>query len=443
MTSVDAGVDRETAAVCPRTAPPRPTRITLFGIFGADNLGNECTLQAMLHHARRRVPNARMHCICADPSATSVRHDVDASPISRRPSRRTRLNRAENHPAIRLLRRAVVRGPVEIRHCVTAFRTLKTTDMLIMTGTGMIGEFGIRPFDLHYEILKWSVIAKLRGCRVLFVSVGGGALPSRLSRWLVKAALSLADYRSYRDAESKAYVDNLGVDTRRDRVYPDLAFSLPPRETLAAPAPEAERRMVAVGLMDYYGAACRQDTGEQTYRTYVDAVTRFVAWLLGQRYRVRLVIGDVRYDTRIRQDVVSSLWASGMSWDPAQLVAEPIRSVDELLAQLARSELVVATRFHNLVLALLLKKPVVSISYHPKNDSLMRAVGLAAYCQPIDRLDVDRLIAQFASLERNKAAITSALGPRLDEYRRRLDDQYTAIFGWPPRTGAADPSTEA
>jgi polysaccharide pyruvyl transferase WcaK-like protein len=430
MTTVHAGADRERAALRPGTAPPRPTGITLFGIFGAQNLGNECTLQAMLQHARRRVPNARIHCICSNPSDTSARHDVCASPMSGRPRGGSRRGRAGDHPAVRLLRAAVVRVPAEIRHCITAFQTLKASDMLVMTGTGMVGEFGIRPFDLHYEILKWSIIAKLRGCRVLFVSVGGGALASPLSRWLVKAALSLADYRSYRDAESKTYVDSLGVDTRGDGVYPDLAFSLPPLDDVAAPARGTEPPVIGVGLMDYYGAACRQDAGEQTYRAYVETVTTFVAWLLHHGYRVRLVIGDVKYDTRVRQDVLSSLRARGTTGDSTQLLAEPIRSVDELLAQLAGTDLVVATRFHNVLLALMLKKPVLSISYHPKNDSLMRAVGLGDYCQPIDRLDVDRLIAQFRALERNKPAVISALEPRIDEYRRRLDEQYTAIFGW-------------
>jgi len=31
-----------------------------------------------------------------------------------------------------------------------AFRTLKGTTMLVMTGTGMLSDFGIGPLDLHY-----------------------------------------------------------------------------------------------------------------------------------------------------------------------------------------------------------------------------------------------------------------------------------------------------
>src|SRR6267143_5609231 len=98
--------------------------------------------------------------------------------------------------------------------------------MLVMTGTGMLGDFGIGPLELHYEILKWALLAKARGCKLLFVSVGAGPIAHPLSRLIVKSALSLADYRSYRDDFSMTYLDSIGFKRSTDRVYPDLAFSL-------------------------------------------------------------------------------------------------------------------------------------------------------------------------------------------------------------------------
>ena len=41
------------------------------------------------------------------------------------------------------------------------------------------------------------------------------------------------------------------------------------------------------------------------------------------------------------------------------------------MQQIAEVEVVVASRFHNVLLALLLGKPVVSIAYNQKNDALM------------------------------------------------------------------------
>ena len=62
-------VRRPTAVPMMGTAANRK-KIALFGTFGTGNLGNECTLQAMLLNIRRRVPNAEVSCIC-----TGVRRD--------------------------------------------------------------------------------------------------------------------------------------------------------------------------------------------------------------------------------------------------------------------------------------------------------------------------------------------------------------------------------
>ncbi|NJN18679.1 MAG: serine hydrolase [Oscillochloris sp.] len=47
----------------------------------------------------------------------------------------------------------------------------------------------------------------------------------------------LADYRSYRDTGSLDFMTGLGVDTSKDRLFPDVAFQLPNAVTSsAAPA---------------------------------------------------------------------------------------------------------------------------------------------------------------------------------------------------------------
>ena len=65
----------------------------------------------------------------------------------------------------------------------------------------------------------------------------------------------------------------------------------------------------------------------------------------------------------------------------------------------------VATHYHNVVCALMLSKPTISIGYGEKNAVLMADAGLAEYCQSVDSLDVERLIAQFTELERHAARL--------------------------------------
>src|SRR6185437_14253849 len=78
-----------------------------------------------------------------------------------------------------------------------------------------------------------------------------------------------------------------------------------------------------------------------------------------------------------------------------QIIAAPVESFTDLIEAMTPAGAIVATRYHNLICALGLAKPTISLSYAAKHDTLMSAMGLSEFCQPAGSLDVDRLIAQF------------------------------------------------
>jgi polysaccharide pyruvyl transferase WcaK-like protein len=396
-----------------------PGKIFLFGMFGVGNLGNEATLQAMLHNVRRFLPNAEVSCICAGPEAVAQDYSIPAYLIRELPLSPL------NSQKLRLLRKIVVAIPLELCRWLMVVRRLEGTDMLVMTGTGMLSDLGIHPLGLHYDILRWSVVAKLCRCKLMFVSVGAGPIRHPLSRFFVKAALGMANYRSFRDSFSRTYVEGLGISTR-NKVYPDLAFSLP-KDVAAHDRPtDSCRPVIGVGLITH---DLRRDTSEKDedlYRDYIINMSAFVGWLVAHKYIVRLLIGDVEYDSRARQDLKSSLEPSGVMGP--DLIDEPAQSAGELLSQLARTDIVVASRFHNVLLALMLNKPVIAISFHEKVDSLMRAVGMTRFCHDIEHVDVDALIEQLTFQEEHIESIKCDLDRKTEVYRAALDEQYDVIF---------------
>ena len=87
-----------------------------------------------------------------------------------------------------------------------------------------------------------------------------------------------------------------------------------------------------------------------------------------------------------------------------------------------------ATRFHNVLLALLCNKPVISISFHHKCNSLMSAMGLSEYCLDINDLKADKLIEKFCDLEINANKVKPLIREKAREFRETLDEQYKLIF---------------
>ncbi len=404
-----------------------PPKIALWGLFGQQNIGNECTLQALAFNVQRLLPDSQLFIVCTEPEDASERHGLPAIAM-RAPTSAVQGNEPRSGNIIQKAFRVLLRRiPTEIRGWFNAYRALKGTDMLAMTGTGMLTDFGTSAFNYPYEILKWTLVARLRRCKVRFISVGVGPLRQPLSRRFIKWALSLADYRCYRDDVSRARLADHGFERDDDQIFPDLAFSLP--DSLFMQSSRGKTKpTIGVGVMNYHGAfGVQQDAGE-TYSTYLDKTSDFIAWLVENDYSVRILHGDMRYDAQPRQDLRKRLEKRGFKYGDGQIEDDDVSSVSELIDQLADVNLVVSPRFHNLILAMMFGTPVISLSYDPKNDALLEGIGLGGYSQSIDELSVDRLIQQFNKILRNRRKLSNTLQHVLSDYRNSLEKQYQTIL---------------
>ena len=409
-------------AIQPRFAYKNET-ISFFGGFGLGNFGNEITLQAILYHLNRRFPNAEVSCICTHPEVTAANYNIKTLPLT--PTVFSIWK--PNNRMARLLRSFSFGIPSEIYRWILGLTKLRHIDVFIIPGTGLLTDaYGLRSWG-PYSLFKWSIIAKVCRCKLLFVSVGAGPLHGRIGRWLVKSALALADYRSYRDCETKEYLRSIGVGRPGDRVYPDLAFSIVDEICPKRTDPNRCRAVVGLGLMLYHGALSSDQDRDSTYAVYLEKLVVFGKWLLVRGYSIRLLIGEFS-DRSVTAEFKALLIKRLGGHNEERILDEPTCSVQDLLTQLSQTDVVVATRFHNILLALALNKPTICVSFHQKCTSLMQDMGLAEYCQDIKKLDSAKLIEQFCRLEQNSESLKPMIRAKVEDCRRALDEQYDLIF---------------
>src|SRR5262249_44734967 len=153
----------------------------------------------------------------------------------------------------------------------------------------------------------------------------------------------------------------------------------------------------------------------------LDNLALFVRWLLARKYDIRLLIGDI-YDVNAIQDFKDLLREHLLICDQEHIIDEPIRSVEDLLCQIAATDIVVVTRYHNVLLSLLCNKPVISISFHHKCESLMSSMGLSEYCLDIHDLKADTLIEKFCELNTNADRIKPLIEGKIRQFRETLDE---------------------
>jgi polysaccharide pyruvyl transferase WcaK-like protein len=393
-----------------------PQRIGLFGLFGTGNSGNDGSLEAMLDFLREVRPDAEIVCICsahrgaADRVARSL--CVETIPLGIQP--------LENR-LLRTVDRLLLTLPRRTASLIHAFRHARKLDALIFPGTGILDDFGGSPFGMPLALLTWCFVARRYGAWIAFVSIGAGPIHNPVSRWLMRAAAALAHYRSYRDTVSKTFMESIGFDARDDAVYPDLAFNLP-SPVISQRQPADGGLTVGVGVMTYFGWRNDAVRGAAVYRTYLEKITGFILWLLDGGHDVRILMGDTN-DERAVNDVQAILAMARPDLPSNRLVFEPMSSLHDLMRQIAETDVVVATRYHNVVCALKLGKPTVSIGYAEKNDVLMAEMGLDAFHQHVERLDLSRLIEQFSQLMADRALYERGVGKANLAIRERLGDQ--------------------
>ena len=428
--------------------------IGLLGPYGYGNLGDAAIQEAMLGNVPRWRPDARLIGLSLNPADTTERHRIPAyalypkcgqsrpravesatttAPAPAQPhTLKARLKEVvRRQPAIGgllapalALRRAVVRAGQELKFSFQAWRRLREFELLVISGGGQIDDSWGGPWRHPFTLFRWTLLARLAGARVVFLSIGAGPLNAGLSRWFCRMALALADYTSYRDAESAAFVrEHLGRDD--GRVVPDLAFSLEACPSAEAPA---DRRYAAVGPMPYFDPRSWPDKDARTYADYLDRMCAIVTGLIDRGYPVELFGSDIHMDERVIRDLLSRI-ADRSPTVLDRVGYQPTPTVPVLVSLLRGAEFVVASRYHGVLLSHLVGTPAVAISYHPKVTSLMKDARQSEYCLDLavaSASDVlgctDRLLA---SLTRTRGELRA----RADGFRARLETQYAEVFG--------------
>ena len=166
------------------------------------------------------------------------------------------------------------------------------------------------------------------------------------------------------------------------------------------------------------------------FESYLEKITRFVVWLLEQEHSVRLIIGD-RGDTPAVQHVTREVLRQKGPLAEHIFSATPIESLDDVFRALAGTDIVIATRYHNVVCALMLGKPVISLGYGAKNDVLLADVGMGRYCQHIEGFEPSVLMDHFCEVQANQKRFEACIRQRTEGYRRLVSDQFSTLLGEP------------
>ena len=299
-------------------------RILISGYYGFGNVGDEAILAALVAHLHERHPEAQVCVLSSQPEATARALGVEAA-------------QRWSWPVI--------------------WRELRRADLLIQGGGGLLQDTTSAVSPLYY--LGLLRLSRLAGTPYAIFAQGLGPLQRPILRRLARANLSRAASITLRDEASAAFLrDELRV-TYDPLVAPDPALCLPPASLEAA-----EDALCAAGLgsdAPRIGIVLREWPGVARVE---HAVSEFIA-RAAEEWGARCLLIPFQREADLAQCVRLSSGPRASVWDRP---ASPV----ELVALMARLDMVIAMRLHALIFAVAQAVPMVGISYDPK---------VAAFCE--------------------------------------------------------------
>lgn len=261
-------------------------------------------------------------------------------------------------------------GARDLRHKLQVFRTI--SHIVYCGGDLWVELYGDRfPRQSLYKMVVVNMLARLCGKKVHYIGCGIGRLRG-YSLFLARLSARLANNVIVREQRS-ARVLNL----KKVEVLPDLVTNIDIRKPRKD---KAQKGPYTIGISILY----HLPDPENNFPKLVKEIGTCIAKLPKNRYR--FVLFPMLVSPSEEHD---DLWASEALADAvpnADISVFEGREVNEYVQALQTVDVLIGTRLHANIIALMAGVPSIGISYRPKVAQFFEMSGLGEYC--IDLKDV-------------------------------------------------------
>lgn len=276
----------------------------------------------------------------------------------------------------------------DLRHKLHTFR--KIQHIVYCGGDLWVELYGDRfPRQALYKMVVLNLVARLFGKKVHYLGCGIGALQG-YSLFLARLSARLANGIVVREPRSARV---LGMS--KAQVLPDLVT------TLRIPAtPKKASQKYTIGISILY----HLPNPDKTFPALITTLAQALQGLSAADYRI-VLFPMLASPEETHDDV----WASQQLQRALPGMDVSIfsgREVDDYVAALADVDLLIGTRLHANIIALLAGVPVLGISYRPKVAQFFAMSGLADYCVDLADLAPGQLQEKIHAMQANRAAVT-------------------------------------
>lgn len=329
--------------------------IAIFGYYGAGNLGDDIILYAIVNRLSKFIDKSRIFIISselkADLSFIHRTYGVKAISLSRNP--------------------------------LQFFKTLLTCRFLIMGGGGII-----QPGLTILSDFLYALLFRIFGCRILLLSVGIEFLHSfsKFDKLILRFLIGISDMITVRDLASKTFLKNLSI-SKPITLVKDLSFLLYNdihRISKNCSSPKIPNPYTIIILKDL---SPHRKILNLNLKRLEDSIVDFCNYLINTM-NLNIVFLVVHHgfksDVHETLKVVKKLHCKDLG--KIKILIYRDLSFIELLNLISNAFCIVSMRFHPILLAFMLERPIIGLSYSNKIRSFMEENNLRYYCVDLTHL---------------------------------------------------------
>ncbi|MBQ9697222.1 MAG: polysaccharide pyruvyl transferase CsaB [Acidaminococcaceae bacterium] len=311
------------------------SKIVISGYYGFNNAGDEALLTAILASLRAIEPDSDITVISGNPGNTIAKHQVKS---------------LYRFAAVRLL------------------QAIDSADLVISGGGSLLQDVTSKRSLAYY--LSVIAAAKWKGKKVMLFAQGIGPIRSGFMRMLTRLVVSRADVITVRDDDSAEELKRIGVPPEKVEVTADSVLTLEPASRLQ-------------------GKTILADAGLDPYKPIIGVSVR--EWPDNQRCLQQLAVALGELSRQYHAQIAILPLQVSMDRNACRLLRsylpetghkvvllDTTYSTEEFLSIVGSFRLLIGMRLHGLIFAAVMKVPLMAISYDPKVDSFVKAIGARA-----------------------------------------------------------------
>jgi len=292
--------------------------IVLSGYYGFDNVGDDAILLSIIQGLKKWQHDIEITVLSNNPSATEQTYGV----------------------------KAVNRWKMKEIH-----QLLKTADGLISGGGSLMqDQTGMKTIPYYAGVIQ---IAKWLKKPVFVYAQGMGPINHTLSKFIVRKTFNKVDQITIRDKASQTLLTEIGV-RKEAKIVPDPVMGLNGGdfhcEWLEHESLTAES-YISVSVRDWSSTIA-----------YKEKIAHSLDQLVRQGEQIVFLPMHGEHDFKTSQEVAALM-------QEKSLIAPSDLSIEEKIAVIGQSQLLIGMRLHSLIFSAIYATPFIAISYDPKIDA--------------------------------------------------------------------------